>query len=67
MIKAILLVTWIVAGQASAQASNYQVEFDSWEKCTVARDTQLRDRERIVKGMNMMPLGAQFPAVSASR
>jgi hypothetical protein len=63
--KVILLVTWIVAGQSSAQASSYQVEFDSWDKCTAARDALLRDRERITKGMSMMPLGAQAPAVSA--
>jgi hypothetical protein len=63
--KVILLVTWIVTGQTAAQASSYQVEFDSWDKCIIARDAILSDRERILKGVGMMPLGAQAPAVSA--
>jgi hypothetical protein len=59
--KVVLLVTWIVSGQP---ASSYQVAFDSWQKCDVAKEAVLRDREQVRQQMGLLPLG-EFAAVSA--
>ncbi len=61
--KVVLLVTWIVSGQPP---SSFQVEFDSWEKCGVAHDAVLQDRERAVKTMGTMIMGpgTHIPIVS---
>lgn len=45
MNAAILLVTWIVAHQPSS----YQVSFDSFEHCKLARIALIRDAYRIEK------------------
>jgi hypothetical protein len=42
--KAVLLVTWIVAGQPPA---SYHVEFDTIEKCHRARQAVLADYDRM--------------------
>ena len=62
--KIILLVTWIVSGQPP---SNYQVTFDTWEKCDAARNEVLLDRDRMLKGMGGMIMGpgTHLPVVSA--
>lgn len=52
--KIVLLVTWIVSGQAP---SSYQVEFDSWQKCEAARQALLKDRERINESIGAVIAG----------
>ena len=58
--KVLLLVTWIV----NSAANSYHVEFESREKCEIARVALLNDQKRINVG-SMTPLGFQRPEVSA--
>lgn len=55
--KVLLLVTWIV----NSAASSYQAEFESREKCEVARLALLTDQKRINGNSQMTPLGFQRP------
>ena len=53
--------TWIV----NNAVTSYHAEFDSREKCDVARLALLNDQKRINGNAQMTPLGFQRPEASA--